>query len=224
MRDAVAFWELTREVPDMRDHQQRMSALMAQMATASIRVMGIRVLSAAKGKGMALDVERKDFAETLAAIAADYIIGELFRRRVTGVAETTRNQIVNAVARGYEDGLAQDGIGKYILDQVPTFSTYRANMIARTETHGAANAGSLGAAKETGIELRKEWLAAEDERTRPDHKQAGEDYAVDATPGPIGFDEPFMVGGYAMQYPGDPSGPAHQVINCRCTVAYIPVD
>jgi hypothetical protein len=30
--------------------------------------------------------------------------------------------------------------------------------------------------------------------------------------------EPFMVGGYAMQYPGDESAPYHLTINCRCVL------
>lgn len=216
MRDAVSFWKLTREVPAMRDHQERMTALMTQLARASIRVMGIRVLSAAQGKGMALDVERKDFSDTLATIAAEYIAGELFRRRITSITDTTRTQIVNAIARGFDDGLGQDGIADYILAQVPMMSGFRADMIARTESHGAANSGAFGAAKETGLDLRKEWIAAGDERTRPDHAAA--DGQI------VGMDESFDVGGAAMAYPGDPSGPAEQVINCRCAQGFVPQD
>ncbi len=216
MKEAVAFWRITQEVPDMRDHRERLSEIMARMATAAIRVMGIRVLSAAQGKGMALDVERKDFSQALASIAADYIAGELFRRRITGIAETTRAQIVNAVRRGYDEGLGQDGVADYILAQVQTFSAFRAEMIARTETHGAANAGAFGAAKETGLDLRKEWLAAEDDRTRPDHAAA--DGQI------VGMDESFDVGGSSLAYPGDPSAPADQIINCRCVTGFVPLD
>jgi hypothetical protein len=35
------------------------------------------------------------------------------------------------------------------------------------------------------------------------------------------MDEPFTVGGASLMYPGDPAGPAEEVINCRCCVGFI---
>jgi len=32
------------------------------------------------------------------------------------------------------------------------------------------------------------------------------------------------VGGERLMYPGDPSGSAENVINCRCAVGHIPVE
>jgi len=34
------------------------------------------------------------------------------------------------------------------------------------------------------------------------------------------MDEPFIVGGERLMYPGDASGSAAQTINCRCAVAH----
>jgi uncharacterized protein with gpF-like domain len=96
--------------------------------------------------------------------------------------------------------------------QVPAFSRQRAALIARTETHGAANFGAQEAAKETGLQLRKEWVSASDERTRDSHRRA--DGQV------VGMDEPFRIGGARLMYPGDPDGPADETINCRCAVAH----
>jgi hypothetical protein len=31
----------------------------------------------------------------------------------------------------------------------------------------------------------------------------------------------FSVGGASMAYPGDPSGPPKEVVNCRCTIAHL---
>jgi SPP1 gp7 family putative phage head morphogenesis protein len=213
MNEAADFFEHTGEVPALRDHHARMTAIMAQMDTAAIKVMGIRVLQAAQGKA-ATDLEVKDFADTMAAIAIDYIAGELFRRRATSVTETTREQIVSAVDQGYAEGLGQRAVAGYIRERVPAFTAFRANLIARTETHGAANFGAFGAAKETGLVLNKEWISAEDDRTRPDHAAANGQI--------VGMDDSFDIGGEALMYPGDPGGSADQVINCRCTVAYVP--
>ena len=62
--------------------------------------------------------------------------------------------------------------------------------------------------------MKKEWLAAEDDRTRPTHADAGRGP-------PIGMDDTFRVGDSDLQFPGDPSGAAEEVINCRCTLGYI---
>lgn len=85
----------------------------------------------------------------------------------------------------------------------------RREMIARTETIRALNAVSYRLYDSWGTK-KKEWLATGDKRTRPDHR------AVDGQV--VAIDKPFKVGGYEMMYPGDPAGPASQVVNCRCTV------
>jgi hypothetical protein len=38
------------------------------------------------------------------------------------------------------------------------------------------------------------------------------------------MDEPFEVDGELLDYPGDPTGSAANVINCRCAVGYIVID
>lgn len=54
----------------------------------------------------------------------------------------------------------------------------------------------------------KRWVTVRDARVRPTH------HAVDGTAVRVG--EAFIVGGYAMQGPGDPSAPASERANCRC--------
>jgi hypothetical protein len=94
----------------------------------------------------------------------------------------------------------------------------RAVVIARTETIGALNAGRAEAFKVVGelepdLELEKLWLATDDSRTRPTHNHA-EGQRV-----PVG--SPFIVGGAELQFPGDPFGPAQEVIQCRCTMLLV---
>jgi uncharacterized protein with gpF-like domain len=208
--DAIAAWDRTGDVPALTEHSERLRLILEDVAARSVRAFATET-NAAFAKA-----ERKDFAATLAKLATRYISLEAFRRRITDIAETTRQNVIDAVQRGFDAGLGQEGVGGFVRSLVPSFSRQRANLIARTETHGAANYGAMGAAAETGLTLRKVWIAAEDERTREEHA------AMNGTAVDMGA--AFDFGAYSLMYPGDPSGPAEAVINCRCTLGYEPID
>lgn len=85
--------------------------------------------------------------------------------------------------------------------------------IARTQTTRVENLARIDVYKEVasqGYEIVKEWVAVVDSRTRDAHKKA------DGQRVPI--DEPFIVNGEKLMYPGDPNGSAENIINCRCTM------
>ncbi len=85
----------------------------------------------------------------------------------------------------------------------------RATLIARTEATAAFNAAALQAMRDESAD-KKVWMATPGARTRATHAAAsGQE---------VDLDQPFMVGGYAMQHPGDPSAPAREVCSCRCTM------
>lgn len=211
MLEMVRGFEITGEIMTPRNHHDNVETAFRAMAIDAATAFGARVIDQGKASGRVL--ETKDFADTMARLALRYIANEAIRRHITSIAETTRNQVINAVTRGYADGLGQEGVAKYIRGLVPEFSRYRSALIARTETHGAANFGATSAAKETGLPLRKEWIAAEDDRTRPDHAAA--DGQI------VGVDDAFDVGGASLMYPGDPSAPVEQIANCRCAQGFI---
>lgn len=212
MRTMVSHWEHTHAVVMPRDFRDRMEATYQQMAIAAISAFGGRVLDQGKHAGLVLE-HKEDFSETMRRMALDYVQQEAIRRRITDVTETTRRQIVNAVDRGYQDGVGTDAIARSVRGVVDGLAAYRADAIARTETHGAANYGSDAAAKLTGLPLRREWLAAQDERTRDTHAEANGQI--------VGPEEPFQVGNAFLMYPGDPAGPPEEVINCRCALGYV---
>ena len=93
--------------------------------------------------------------------------------------------------------------------------------IARTETTRVQNSArqSVGEhGKELGFEMYKEWVATnEPGRTRPEHQELAEH------PQQVPIDEPFIVGGEKLMYPGDVSLGASpwNTINCRCTMINI---
>jgi hypothetical protein len=90
----------------------------------------------------------------------------------------------------------------------------RARTIAQTETIRAFNAGAyasgLQAEQFEKTSMVKEWLATKDTQTRPSHRRA------DGQKQPL--NQPFDVGGFPLQFPGDPMGPPEEVINCRCAL------
>lgn len=216
MRDMIDGYKLTGEVMQPRDHIENLTAIYQAMAIATFQAFGRRILEQGKAAGHALEAKRfadDSFAQIMTQLALRYISLEAIRARITAVSNTTRSQIIAAITRGFADGLGQAGIAGYISDLVPSLAGHRANLIARTETHGAANAGGNGAAIETGLRLRREWISAEDARTRPEHAEANGQI--------VGMGEPFSIGGESLMFPGDPSGTAEQVINCRCAVGFI---
>ena len=92
----------------------------------------------------------------------------------------------------------------------------RATLIARTESCSTMNAGAMELYKAEGINY-KEWISVQDDRTRDSH------LLMDGTVVPVTdkFEVPAtsQTEGAWMDYAGDPSAPAGQVCNCRCTVA-----
>lgn len=91
----------------------------------------------------------------------------------------------------------------------------RGENIGRTEVLGSLNQGrndALRQAVDDGLiteeNIQRVWRTAMDERTRDSH--------ADANGQVVGLNEPFVVGGVEIQYPGDFDAPPEEVINCRC--------
>lgn len=139
--------------------------------------------------------------------------------RLRGVPDEVYGLIVAEVERGIRE---QEGIPE-ITERVQTVLTAtatpywpnRAVTVARTETLAAVNAGVyraavLDAEQRGDVAPFKQWLSTSDARTRPTHVAADRQRTL--------LTEPFRVGGAALLFPGDPTGPAGEVINCRCSL------
>ena len=116
-----------------------------------------------------------------------------------------QNQLEAMFEREITGRLPDDPEYEWFMDRVPP---YRVEAIARTETISSSNMGTDGLFHDWGVK-KKELLATMDDRTRDTHLEA--DGQV------VGIDEPFIIGGYEAMYPGDPSLPPEERINCRCT-------
>ena len=87
---------------------------------------------------------------------------------------------------------------------------------ARTSVTSAQNKGRLDAmqkAKDDGVIIQKEWIAAQDARTREAHAELDRQR--------VDIDEPFVNSIGQIMYPGDPNAHPSNVYNCRCTLAQV---
>lgn len=214
--------------PTSDDAARRFRDVYRSLALASARTFGARIVTSGKSAGHVIETKQEQggFAAFFRALASAWINLEPIRRRITNVTETTREQIVRQVAKGQREGLSVAEIAKNIDDRLPEISRQRGALIARTETHSAANYAMHETAKSTGLELTKEWVSVEDGRTRAISRDDQFDHL--AMDGQVrNMEEPFempWVGGggepLKIMYPGEAGQPGGAVINCRCATIH----
>lgn len=131
----------------------------------------------------------------------------------TTTYEKLMKQLAAELAAGIEAGESIEHLSDRLLSATDgvyeNMSIARAELISRTETADTVNYGQYVVYLEEGLE-EKEWLATPGSDTRDEHAQA--DGQI------VKIDEPFIVGGEQLMYPGDPNGSAGNVIQCRCTI------
>lgn len=128
------------------------------------------------------------------------------------VTDTTYKDIQAQLAEGAANGESIPTISDRIKNLFAQTYKNRAKTVARTEVISAYNGSAHDKITNTpddGI-VMMEWLATPGTRTRHTHREAN---GQRVPPNSM-----FTVGGHAMAYPGDPSGPAREVVNCRCTL------
>jgi len=141
-------------------------------------------------------------------------------QRVTLVAGTAKQTLIRITQRLMTDPefmtLGAVEKGRILRNQFNRYSQFQAERLVRTEATAAANFATSEAATTIfpGDQLTKEWIASFDDRTRSTHSEA-DGQIVDQNAA-------FLVGGSQMMFPGDPSAPASEVVNCRCSIAHIP--
>jgi SPP1 gp7 family putative phage head morphogenesis protein len=118
-------------------------------------------------------------------------------------------KIAGEISRGLSGGQMYSEIARNIAGwaMIPKNNAMR---IARTEAHRIQTRASMNAcdkAKSKGAEVVKQWDASLDKRTRDSHRDVDGEIRE--------LDEPFSNG---LMYPGDPSGSAAEVVNCRCAL------
>ena len=120
-----------------------------------------------------------------------------------------KERITSEVSRGIATGKTYAQVAKQLENQT-RIGFNKAVRIARTEGHRVQTTATMDAmesAKAHGADVVKQWSAALDRKTRESHQQVDHEIRE--------LDKPFSNG---LMYPGDPSGGASEVVNCRCAL------
>jgi len=149
------------------------------------------------------------FNEEFINSVIDYFKKYLLNKVVVPISQTTVDRIESTLQDALNEGWGVDKTVKELEEEDITKA--RARLIVRTESARATNFTQMAAADEEDVEMEKQWIAIEDNRTRKSHSHAGVDGER------IDLNQPFSNG---LMFPGDPEGSAKEVCNCRCTMGY----
>lgn len=164
-------------------------------------------------------LERKRFNPIFSQAWARYILlnaGNLIGEQISSIGQTAVEEVKREVRKNIEQG---GDVVTDLTNQIKkvvnsnNFYIWQAERIARTETTIAMNTASDVAVNETGIETIKQWISAGDGNERPSHQRMN---GMKVSKGGR-FEN-------GLRYAGDPEGSASEVVNCRCTTLYIPVE
>lgn len=139
------------------------------------------------------------------------------------ITDTVKEKIRREIIKGTEEGYGTDKIVRNL--KGADFPKWMAKRIVRTEMNKAANMGAMVAAADLNIQVNKEWMSATDNRTRRIPRDQYDHLHMNGIQ--IGFDDRFVVPSTktidAMLFPGDPDASVGNIVNCRCTVVFVPI-
>lgn len=197
--------------------QPRLADALAKRTLQTALIFGERALDRLERllpKSYAPALHTKGFRDIFELAISQWVELHALSRVVT-ITATLFDAVRGVLGEAADGGLGEAQTARMIRDRIGDISLTNAARIARTEMHTAASVGSDEAARSTGLHMVKEWAAAEDTRTRFSHALADGQL--------VQLNEPFTVGGALLMIPGDPTGPAKEIINCRCAVLHHPV-
>lgn len=211
------YWQDTGQIALPDDHEQNIRAAFSDMIGEMTQVAGESIM----------DTLTKEEDGLWGRIRQAYL--ETFGgQKIINISTTTLRQVQAIIIDNPEMG--QDELAAILRDRIPSLARLRAAVIARTETHSAAQFASMETAKTFAIPLVKKWNSVEDHRTRDFGEIGGvESFNHRSMDGvTAAMDEPFRVpkrdGTFEyLMFPGDPNGSAGNTINCRCVQTYVRV-
>lgn len=160
------------------------------------------------GEGIPLIVPI-DQEKVVRAVQINSKINKGLYSRLGEDVDLLKRKITAQISRGVATGMSYSQMAQQLAGYTK-IGYNNAVRITRTEGHRIQQESTMDAcyaARERGADVVKQWDATMDANTRESHQMVdGEIRALD---------EKFSNG---LMYPGDPSGSAAEVINCRCVL------
>lgn len=150
-----------------------------------------------------------DQAQVMDAIMTETNLSEELYAKLGKDIKDLQKKVAGEISRGIATGMIYGEMARNIASwaKIPQNNAMR---IARTEAHRIQCKAAYDLqwkAREKGANIVKQWDATLDGKTRDSHRKVDGEIKE--------IDEPFS---NRLQYPGDPSGAAGEVINCRCAL------
>lgn len=158
---------------------------------------GYEAANSTFGFGISFDVMNPKFLEWVREFGAS---------QVKKINDTTKTKLQLTLSEGIEVGESIPKLRDRVSAVMTEAKTSRAVKIARTETHNSTGMGTHETFVAAGLK-QKEWLTAIDGRERESHAAINGEV--------VEIDQLFSNG---LGFPGDPSGSAEEVVNCRCVL------
>lgn len=143
------------------------------------------------------------------AVQLDSKISQGLYSRLGEDVSLLKKKITAQVSRGIATGMSYQQVAQQLASYT-NIGFNNAVRIARTEGHRIQVQSGMDAcykAKSKGADVVKQWDATLDSSTRESHQQVDGEIRE--------LDKPFSNG---LMFPGDPSGGAAEVVNCRCAL------
>lgn len=143
------------------------------------------------------------------AVQLDSKISDGLYSRLGEDVAVLKKKITSEVSRGISTGMTFSQVAQQLASYT-NIGFNNAVRISRTEGHRIQVQSGMDAcykARENGAEVVKQWDASLDKRTRESHARVDGEIRE--------LDEKFSNG---LMFPGDPSGGASEVVNCRCAL------
>lgn len=177
------------------------------------------VKSSIKGQRLDFEIKSKE-TDFFAYVILTYLEARGLNQLAADITDTTKKQIQSFLDKSAAENLTLPETIKLL--RTAGITDYRAELIARTETGRSANIGSMIGAMSTGLVTVKEWISAQDNRTRRIPRDQTDHLHMDGVKIPM--DAKFEVKGTKyidyMLHPADSTAHAGNVCNCRCTLGY----
>lgn len=195
-------------------HQSRIGQIINAYVSKAMPTFARHQINQFKSNKLRLEI--KTVSSDLTKQSIQQYMNKFGYKKAGLIARTTYEDIRNVLSKYADIPVTDDELTKEIKD-VSKLSAARSAIIARTETHNATQFANnfIGSFVEQTleVEMTKAWVSSDDDRTREAHAEMdAENY--------IGLNDMFVVGDEELEYAGDPSGSAENIINCRCVTIY----